>query len=263
MNDRFDDRRRRRVDSRRPDRRRSAPSIAEPHDRVDRRARRLRAARVHPDAHSSLPDAVSRLRRRSAADGLAAAARLADGSRAHAGDAARGGAARDDRAARERHDRRADDGDGARHRCGVRSRRRKRPARDDRQVHDGRGRRRARAAAGTDARVDRRERGDPQALARRGQRPPARRVRAAVRRVVLARAARGGREPVRRAARARAHARVGIARRDRDRPADLRRHDEPRVPRRRCAWRRRTCAPRTASGSTNASRRCWPSTTSR
>ena len=36
-----------------------------------------------------------------------------------------------------RHDRRADDGDGARHRCGVRSGGRERPARDDRQVHDG------------------------------------------------------------------------------------------------------------------------------
>ena len=46
-----------------------------------------------PDAHPSLPDAVSRLRRRSAADGLAAHARLADGSGAHAGVAARRGAA--------------------------------------------------------------------------------------------------------------------------------------------------------------------------
>ena len=64
------------------------------HDRVDRRARRLRAPRLHPDAHSSLPDAVPRLRRRSAADGLAAHARVADGSGAHARIAARGRAAR-------------------------------------------------------------------------------------------------------------------------------------------------------------------------
>ena len=49
----------------------------------------------------------------------------------------------------ERHDRGADDGDGARHRCGVRSGRRERPARDDRQVHDGRRRRGAGAAAGS------------------------------------------------------------------------------------------------------------------
>ena len=54
-----------------------------------RRARRLRAPRLHPDAHPSVPDALPRLRGRSAADGLAAHARLADGSGAHAGDASR------------------------------------------------------------------------------------------------------------------------------------------------------------------------------
>ena len=50
-----------------------------------------------------------------------------------------------------------------------------------------------------DARVDRREPRDPQALARRRRRPAARGVRAALRRVVLARAARGRRRPVGRA----------------------------------------------------------------
>ena len=83
-----------------------------------------------------------------------------------------------------------------------------------------------------DAGVDRRER---RASAARwdgaGQRTAARRVRAALRRVVLARAARGGRAACRPSTRARAHARVGVARRDRDRPADLRRADEHRVSR--------------------------------
>ena len=52
----------------------------------------------------------------------------------------------------------ADDGDGARHGCGVRGGRRERPARDDRQVHDGLSTDVPAAAAGADAGVDRRER---------------------------------------------------------------------------------------------------------
>ena len=242
------------------DRRRTSPSR---HDRVDRRARRLRPARLHPDAHPSLPDALPRLRRRSAADGLAAPARLADGSGAHAGDAARRGAPGDDRAALQRHDRGADDGDGARHRRGVRGGRRERPARDDRQVHDGLRRAGAAAAAGGDARArsTRASRSASAGTAR--ERAAARRVRAALRRVVLARAARGGRGAVGAAQRARAHARLGVARRDRDRPADVRRRGRTSSISRACASRRRTCAPRTACGWTSASSSCSPSTTSR
>ena len=97
----------------------------------------------------------------------------------------------------ERHDLGADDGDGARHGCRVR----------------GGGGERLRATIGkcmmdfdaqvpqrlqeTTQRVDRREPGDPQAVGRRGRRPAARRVRAALRGVVLARAARSGRRACR------------------------------------------------------------------
>ena len=142
--------------------------------------------------------------------------------------------------------------------------RRERPARDDRQVHDGL--RRARCRRGCRrrrSRSHRRERRAPQALARRRRRAAARRVRAALRGVVLARAARGGRGLSDAAQRARPHARVRVARRDRDRPADVGRPDEHRVPRRPSASRRRGCAPRTASGWTTPSSSCWPSTTSR
>ena len=59
----------------------------------------------------------------------------------------------------ERHDHGADDGDGARHRRRVRGARRRCGLRAiDRQVHDGLRRAGAGAAAGGDARVDRRER---------------------------------------------------------------------------------------------------------
>ncbi len=64
-------------------------------------------------------------------------------------DAARVGAARRRRAAALRHDHRADDGDGARHRRRVRDARRVRPARDRRQVHDGLRRRSAAPACGS------------------------------------------------------------------------------------------------------------------
>ena len=97
----------------------------------------------------------------------------------------------------QRHDRGADDGDGARHRRRVRGGRGERPARDDRQVHDGldattrrRGCRKRRSASIDESLAL------AHALARRRERPPARRVRAALRRVVLARAARSGGQPV-------------------------------------------------------------------
>mgnify|MGYP003694749629 CR=1 FL=1 len=73
------------LDPRRP----TSPAIALHHHRavtiasIDARGG-LRAARLHPDAHSPVPDALPRLRRRSPLDGLAAHARLADGSGAHA-----------------------------------------------------------------------------------------------------------------------------------------------------------------------------------
>ena len=97
-----------------------------------------RRARVHPDAHPSLPDAVPRLCRRPGAARLAAHAHLADGGGAHAAVAGGRGPARRRGAAAGRHDRRPDDGDGARHRRGVRGAGADRPARRRRQVHDGR-----------------------------------------------------------------------------------------------------------------------------
>ena len=101
-----------------------------------------------------------------------------------------------------------------------------------------------------------------QALARRGRRPPARRLRAAIRRLVLARAARGRRRPVGRAAGAGAHARVGIARRDRAGPETRTGMDNiaylaatglasPRLCAAHCVW------------VDDASSSCSPSTTSR
>ncbi len=119
----------------------------EAHDVTDRRRRRLPAARIHPDPHPPLPDALPRLRRRPAAARLAAHAHLADGSRAHARVAARGGAARVPRAAAQRHHLDPDDGDGARHRSGLRGRSRDRHPRHDRQVPDGRAAARGAGAA--------------------------------------------------------------------------------------------------------------------
>ena len=104
---------------------RSAPSRRSGPRHRHRRARRLPAARLHPDARPSVPDAVPRLRRRHAAARVAAHARLADGSGAHAGDAARLGAARRRGTAADRHDDGADDGDRARHRRRVRDARRR------------------------------------------------------------------------------------------------------------------------------------------
>ena len=113
------------------------------------------------------------------------------------------------------HDHGADDGDRARHRCGVRSARADGPARRRRQVHDGRRLRGPGAAAGRHRAIDRRERGDCQALARARQWPPARRLRAAVRGVVLARAARGGGAAGDRASARHPHACLREPRRDR------------------------------------------------
>ena len=161
----------------------------------DRRRRRLVAAGLRPDPHPPVPDAVPRAGRRPAAARLAAPARLAARGRAHASDAAGGRATGRARTAaggttsvltmETVHD------TDAVHR----GRRRHRPARHRRQVHDGRHDnadvplRLQRADAG----VDRREPGAAPALARRGRRPPARGPGAALRRVVLARPARGSR----------------------------------------------------------------------
>ena len=153
---RADRRRRQRLGARRPDCRRRPGRRGGPRHR-HRRARRLRAPRLHPDARPSVPDAVPRLRRRHAAARVAEDARLADGGRAHAIDAARLGAPRRRRTAAHRHHVGADDGDGARHRRRLRNAGGGRAPGDRRQVHDGLGRRRAAPPAGGDPGLDRRE----------------------------------------------------------------------------------------------------------
>ena len=214
MNDRFEVVHGDVSDSRRPHRRRrQQPSRHPRHNH--RRARRLRLARIHPDAPPSLPDAVPRLRRRLAPDGLAAHAHLADGSRAHAGDAPRRGAPGDDRASLQRHDLGADHGDRARHGRRVRSGRGERHAGHHRQVHDGLRQPGPPPAAGGDAVVDRREPGHPAALGGLGPGPAARGLRAEVRGLLLARASRGRRQSVERARRAGAHARLRVCRTNR------------------------------------------------
>ena len=143
---------------------------------------------------------------------------------------------------------------------------RERPARDDRQVHDGRRRARCRRGCRKQTRrVDRRERRDLRKRwhgARR--RPAARGVRAALRGVVLARAARSGRRACRPSSDALVHTHASESRDEiaivRQLSGGLTNLEYLAQP---CASRRRTCAPRTASGSTSASRRCSPSTTSR
>ena len=87
-----------------------------------------------------------------------------------------------------------------------------------------------------------------------GERTAAHRARAALRGVVLARAARGGRGGVGGVGRAGAHARVGEPRRGRA-GARAVGAAERRLPRRGRARRRRISARRTASGSTITSRR--------
>ena len=128
-------------------------------DAHHRRWRRLPPARLHPDAHPSVPDALPRLCRRPRAARLAAHAHLAHGGGAHAAVARGRRLARRGGAAARRHDRGADDGDGARHRCGVRGARADGPARRRRQVHDGRRPRGAGAAARAHAGIDGREPG--------------------------------------------------------------------------------------------------------
>ena len=98
------------------------------------------------------------------------------------------------------------------------------------------------------ARVDRREPRAQEALGRRCRRPAARRVRAALRRVVLARAARSRRAPLdSRNARSFTRTRRRIATRSRSsagcRAASATSSISPTP-----VWRRHTCAPRTASG---------------
>ena len=213
-------------------------------------ARRLPAARLRPDAHPSLPDALPRLRRRHAAARVAAAARLADGSRAYAGDAARVGAPRRRRAAALRHDDGPDDGDRARHRRRLRDARRDRAARRGRQVHDGlrparsppRLREQTRASidesvalaasAGTARRTD--------GCARRSRRASRSRARASC-------SKRSPRSPPRTASLVHTHA-SEIARRSRGRSAAVGRPLESRVSGRIPASRRHACAPRIASG---------------
>src|SRR3977135_1058960 len=111
-----------------------APTIAEPHDRViDARGGYVLPGLIQTHIHlcqtlfrGYADDLILmdwlRQRRWATGDGgppEAARARRADGGGALAAVAARVHATGDDRAARERHDGRADDGDGARHGCGV------------------------------------------------------------------------------------------------------------------------------------------------
>ena len=146
---------------------------------------------------------------------------------------------------------------------GVRGTRADGHARDDRQVHDGRATPDAPARLREDDAARRSTRAwRCPALARHGQRPAPRRVRAAIRAVVLARAARSRRRAV---------GRDGLlvhthASEQRDEVALVRSAHRPgqhRVLRRRRAGVAALCASRTACGSTTRSRRCWPSTTSR
>ena len=120
---------------------------------------------------------------------------------------------------------------------------RERPARDDRQVHDGLRRRGAGAAAGGDARVDRRERRAPQALGRRRATaactPRSRRASPS-----RARASCSRRSP---SLSAQHHALVHThASESRDEIAIVQQRtggaDEHRVPREPCSSRRRVCA---------------------
>ena len=259
----------RRVDPRRTDRRdraeRRRPRRCP--RQSDRRAWRLGASRLRADARAPLPDALSRLRRRSAADGLAADARVADGSGPYSGVAPRRRPARHHGTARLRHDHRADDGDGARYRCRVRSGGRKRHPGDDRQVHDGSRRWGPETVSRSDCRRRPGRRSTRAWRSASGGTAPAgtiaRGVRAALRRVVHARAARGRREPLGCGPDARAHARVRIARRDRDRAAAVGRPERTSNISPASTWRRRACAPRTASGATIANRACSPTTASR
>ena len=173
-----------------------------------RRLWRAGPAGVHPDPYPPVPDAVPRVRRRSRTHRLAPHPHLADGGRAHPGVAPGVGPPGGLRAALERHDVRADDGDGARFGCGVRGSRRHRAPGRHRQVPDGRRRRRARPAAPARAHGHRREPGAPPAVGRLRRRTDPRGIRAAVRRVVFAGPARGSGVALRGAGRAGAHARL-------------------------------------------------------
>ncbi len=227
------------------------------------RWRRLPPARLHPDPHPPVPDALPELRRRHAAPRVAQAPNLADGSGPLARHAARSHSPGCGRTAALRHDHGPDDGDRARHGRRLRGARRDRTARDRRQVHDGLGRQRAGAAAGADASVDRRERGVAQAMGRRGRRPAARGLRSALCGLVLARVARGGRGAVGARARHRPHARLGVAGRSRGRAPALGWTVEPRVPRGDGPRKRSTVRRPLRLGQRDASRRSSPSATSR
>ena len=108
-----------------------------------RRTRRLSPPRVRSDPHPSLPDALPRPCRRSAAARVVEAPRVAARGRSRPRHAARVDPARGARAAPDRHDQRADDGDGARHGHRTRDAGRARHPRDRRQMSDGSRRRRA------------------------------------------------------------------------------------------------------------------------
>ncbi len=104
----------------------------------DRLHRTRRHPRPDPGAHSSVPDAVSRSRRRLGTRRLAGEAHLAARSRPHSRLDLLVRYARRCRAAARRDDRHPRHGDGAAHGCGVRSARGCRPARHCGQVPDGR-----------------------------------------------------------------------------------------------------------------------------
>ena len=215
----------------------------------DRRGRRLPAARLRPDARPSVPDALSRLRRRPRAARLAAHAHLADGGGAHAGVARAPPRAL---AAAELllggtttvltmetvHD--TDAVFEALEPTGLRAVVGKCMMDADAAVP-------ARLLEQTQASIDE-SLALARALERPGQRPVARGVRAALRGVVLARAARGGRPPV---AAARDCSCTRHASENRDEIALVRERTglgEHRLPGRGRAGRVGACAWRTACG---------------
>jgi hypothetical protein len=202
-------RRRRCPRSRRPDRGcRPGPHTTRQHRHAGR-GWRLPLARFRPDPRSPLSDPVSRLCRRPSATRLAASAHLADGGGAHASLVGSRRGVGGVGVAAGRHDQRPDDGDGSRHRCGVRSARADRAASRRRQVHDGRRRQRPHPITRAHTGVDRREPRAGRALARAGRWPVASSAGAALCSLLQPGTAGGGRSPLTRPRADRAHPRLG------------------------------------------------------
>ena len=240
-----------------------APAHSRPTRSGHRRPRRLRAARFHPDAYPSVSNAVSRLRRRPAADGLAPP-RVWPMEAAHTPHSLRAAARL---AATELlasgttsvltmetvHD--TDAVFEAVAESGLRATIGKCmmdfDARGAKRLQEGRRRRSTRASRSANGGT-----APPTA----GCVPRSRRVSPSRARASCSKRWRACQRP---SMRARSHARLGIARRACDRADHLRRACQHRVPGDGCTSRHPVCAPRTASWWTTASRNCSPGTTSR